>query len=83
MFFTYYNDKYTQFITAKYFLAMLNHVVPRLHVKVFYCMSPAVLFKIFSFGKYEKYENYREKFSFTRKVKVISFVTVLVKVWLI
>ena len=33
-------------------------------------------FKLISFGKCEKYANYREKFSFTRKVKFTCFVTV-------
>jgi hypothetical protein len=38
------------------------------------------VFKLFSFGKFEKYPNYREKFYFIRKLKVTSFVTVSVKV---
>ena len=38
-----------------------------------------LLFKLFSFGKCEKYANYREKFSFTRKVKVTCFCNSFVK----
>ena len=36
-------------------------------------------FKLISFGKCEKYANYREKFSFTRKVKVTCFCNSFVK----